>query len=238
MALLGGGLGMAASVEGGTLREIDGRCVFLTDQALCAVHAKGGLTAKPLACQQYPLVVVRVEDGLRLGLDPGCLTGWQTWRTAPEVSPERALASRVMLSPSDLEAEANILTLCDEATGVGDLLGRLVGESSVEGLPPVWSARWAAGCLRAGLPAPTELPAWELGTEAEAFAVEAVRRMVALRLASERGPPEQVAVRVLGGALLAAWRDPALAPFGTGLAQWSRAVRLPGFWNRLTGVLS
>ena len=238
LSLLAAELEIDAPVEGATLRQVEGRCVFLTDDALCAVHAKAGLAAKPLACQQYPLVVVRTEEDLRLGLDPGCLTGWQTWRTAPEVSPERALASRVLLSPTDQAIETRVLRLCDEASSVGELLGRLVDEAPVAGLPPVWSARWAEGCLRVGLPAPARLPRWALEAEAEAFAIESVRRMVALRLASERGGPAQVAVRMLGGALLAAWRDPALAPFGTGLAQWSRALRLPGFWERLTRVLS
>lgn len=231
-------LGVDDPIDGPTLRQVDGRCVFLTAERLCGVHAHGGLVAKPLACQQYPLVVVRTEDDVRLGLDPGCLTGWQTWRTAPELSPERALASRVVLPPDQRETERRVLTLCDAASGIGELLGALVGEAPVGGLPQAWSARWAAGCRREGLPGPESLPAWTLGAEAEAYAVESVRRMVTLRLASERGTPDQVAVRVLGGAVLAAWRDPALPAFGTGLAQWTRAVRLPAFWDRLTAVLA
>lgn len=226
-------LGVDDPIAGASLRQVDGRCVFLTPDQLCGLHAHAGADAKPLACRQYPLVVVRVEDDVRLGLDPGCLTTWRTWRTGPPLVPGRTLASRVLLAPEQLALEAWVLTLCERSETVGELLGALVDEAPVDGLPPVWARSWAAGCRAVGLPAPASVPPWSLGAEAEALAVETVRRLIHLRLARERGPPDEIAGLLLGGALLAAWRDPALPAFGTGLAQWSRALRQPGFYAHL-----
>ncbi len=229
MVRYGGELGIPEPLEGGTLRQVDGRCVFLTGDRLCAVHARAGLAAKPLACRQYPLVVVRAEDEVRVGLDPGCLTTWQSWRSGPVVTPERALAARVVL-PGDQQAEeAGVLRLCETADTVRALVEALAG--------PDWIDAWADGCQRVGLPVPESRPDWALGREGEALAVETVRRMVHLRLASERGSPRQVALAVLGGALLAGWQDPGLAAFGTGLANWCRAVRLPGLWGAVAEAL-
>ncbi len=230
-------LDMPDPVDGPTLRHSQGQCVFLTDERLCAAHAHGGMDAKPLACRQYPLVVVRTRDELRVGLDPGCLTTWQSWRTGPQLDPERALASRVDLPPDQRELEAWVLGACDRAQTVGQLLATLVDEPDQDGLPPGWATSWAWGARRVGLPGPDPLPPWTLGPEAQALAVETTRRMVHLRLASERGSPDQVARAVLAGAVLAAWRDPELAAFGTGLAQWTRAIRLPGLWGRVIEAL-
>jgi Fe-S-cluster containining protein len=233
IAALAEQLGIVDPIDGATLRQVGGRCVFLTAEDLCGIHALQGPAAKPLTCQQYPLVVVRTEDGLRLGLDPGCLTTWNSWRTGPKVTPERALASRVEFDPDTVAVETWVLTLCEQAKGVGPLLGSLVDERSDAGFPDAWALAWAQGCRRIGLPAPEVLPRWRLGAEAQALAIETVRRMVDLRLASELGAPDQVARLVLGGVLLAAWRDPALPAFGTGLAQWTRALRQPEFFARL-----
>ncbi len=226
-------LGVSDPVEGTTLRLADGRCVFLTESRLCGIHEHAGLGAKPLACQQYPLVVVRTEEDLRLGLDPGCLNTWQSWRTGPAVDPERVLASRVEMGAEARAIEIRVLGLCEQATSVGGLLGALVDEPPVDGLPPAWAAAWATACRAVGLPAPEIPPKWVLGTEGEALGVETVRRMVHLRLATDRGAADQVARLVLGGALLAAWRDPDLPAFGTGLAQWTRSLRESSFYERL-----
>jgi len=39
----------------------DGRCVFLTDDGLCRVHADFGFEEKPLICRTYPLQLVPLE---------------------------------------------------------------------------------------------------------------------------------------------------------------------------------
>lgn len=52
----------------------DGRCVFLSDDGKCRIHARHGSAAKPLACQLYPFTLEADEHGLRAGLRFDCPT--------------------------------------------------------------------------------------------------------------------------------------------------------------------
>jgi len=52
----------------------DGRCVFLSEDGRCRIHAKHGPAAKPLACQLYPFTLEADHDGLRAGLRFDCPT--------------------------------------------------------------------------------------------------------------------------------------------------------------------
>src|SRR6188768_3764626 len=46
------------------LTHRDGHCVFLRDDALCAVHALWGAEAKPAFCREYPFHVVEDPEGI------------------------------------------------------------------------------------------------------------------------------------------------------------------------------
>jgi len=62
-----------AKVSGyGLARRADGRCVFLDEENLCAIHRLHGLKAKPLACQLYPFVFTPFAGKLRVGLRFDC----------------------------------------------------------------------------------------------------------------------------------------------------------------------
>src|SRR5712671_3560150 len=50
----------------------DGDCVFLDDNGRCRIHAKFGGTAKPLACQIYPCVLIPAGDHWRVGVRFAC----------------------------------------------------------------------------------------------------------------------------------------------------------------------
>src|SRR5262249_27258096 len=50
----------------------DGSCVFLYDSGKCRIHAKFVLTAKPLACQIYPFVLVPCGEHWRVSLRFAC----------------------------------------------------------------------------------------------------------------------------------------------------------------------
>ena len=52
----------------------DGRCVFLSDDGKCRIHAKHGPAAKPLTCQLYPFTLEADAEGLRAGLRFDCPT--------------------------------------------------------------------------------------------------------------------------------------------------------------------
>jgi lysine-N-methylase len=50
----------------------DGSCVFLGPDNRCAIHAKFGPAAKPMACRIYPFVLVPAGDHWRVGLRFAC----------------------------------------------------------------------------------------------------------------------------------------------------------------------
>lgn len=50
----------------------DGSCVFLDPSGKCRIHGRFGLTAKPLACQIFPFVLVPAGDHWRVGLRFAC----------------------------------------------------------------------------------------------------------------------------------------------------------------------
>jgi hypothetical protein len=56
------------------LRQVDGRCGFLEDDAGCGLHRRHGAEAKPGFCRLYPLEVMATVEGLRLLDGGGCAT--------------------------------------------------------------------------------------------------------------------------------------------------------------------
>lgn len=56
----------------GTLRKVDGHCVFLGQDNRCAIHSLYGEAAKPGFCREYPFRAVRDADGLALVVRDDC----------------------------------------------------------------------------------------------------------------------------------------------------------------------
>lgn len=242
-------LGVDEPVVSGALRQRDGACVFLGADARCAIHGAFGAAAKPTICRQYPLVAVRTEQGARLGLDPGC---YAAWRGGGEpVDTAGAVGSAVTLPEGEARAEAAVVQLLGGR--LGDALGALVGERPGDTVPPRFAARlrerlaglpWgpllgaasAGDSLRAALAPvaafatdPTRAPGW-ITPDQEAWAMDAVRRLVSLRLLHGTLPGAPVAALLgLSGVAACAWADPTPDVFGPALAGWSRALRAPGF---------
>ncbi len=54
--------------------SIDGACIFLDDDNLCAIHKELGAEAKPWMCQTFPYRAVDTPDGLVASLDFACPT--------------------------------------------------------------------------------------------------------------------------------------------------------------------
>jgi Fe-S-cluster containining protein len=49
-----------------------GTCSFINDQKRCSIHAREGMDAKPLGCQQYPYIYYRTPRGVEVLLDHSC----------------------------------------------------------------------------------------------------------------------------------------------------------------------
>jgi hypothetical protein len=250
-------MGVADPVEDGLLRFEDGHCVFLAEDRLCAIHRRYGSPAKPTLCRQYPLVVLRTESGLRAGVDPGCFTGIATWKTAPILEDDSPIAGTVSWPEPVAAVEARLLDLLGaDGMTVAGLARALTGEAG-EGMPPAFAARVlrrvqgmdlaslleersagavfpeALGPLAAAIPTWAEPPPWRLGAEEDAWAIDALRRLIFLRLASHVQNPAAVVVLMLCGVLAAGWTDPRPAPFGAAVAAWTRTIRAGRFVRAL-----
>lgn len=238
-------LGIADPVVDGVLRQDAGRCVFLDEADACRIHGRWGADAKPHICQQFPLLVLRTDGGVRVGVDPGCYHAWRTWRTGPEPAPDAVLISADKPRPAaEQRAEATLLGLLAAvqtpaqalaqlaAPGIEQRWATLLGSLDPAALlarTPGPKARAAIGPM---LTPPASAPPWPaLTPDQAAYTLSAVRTFVALR----QGDPQLHAigstVLMLLGALTAAWHDTAPEPYGLALAGWSRCLRLPVFWS-------
>ena len=127
---LGAQLGVPEPVVNGRqLRMVGGRCVFLGEDELCRLHGAFGSASKPAVCSQFPLLVLRVGESLRVGIDPTCFTAYQTWRDGPPVSSPGAMTMPVPLDPSQEPIESRLISVLEsEDAGLGMFLRAVAGE--------------------------------------------------------------------------------------------------------------
>ena len=85
-------------VQNGAIRKIRGSCVFLNTDRLCRIHAQFGESNKPTVCKQFPLVAIHTEEEIRVGIDPGCLSAWKTWKDGPRVQPGALISTKNPIS--------------------------------------------------------------------------------------------------------------------------------------------
>jgi len=133
------------------LTHRDGHCVFLRDDALCAVHGLWGPEAKPAFCREYPFHVVEDPKGLVVvaradcgGLHESFVDGEpvadqvDAVLALPEVRPRRRFApDQVVILPPNLGVSLedwmalegvlldDLRTVRDPGPGVGALRDRL-----------------------------------------------------------------------------------------------------------------
>lgn len=58
--------------ENWRVRRQSGACASLDSQSRCSIHAQLSYRAKPYRCQQYPVLLVRTPDGLRVSASYTC----------------------------------------------------------------------------------------------------------------------------------------------------------------------
>ena len=253
-------LGVERPVEDGHLRQHLGSCVFLEKSGLCRIHKKWGFDAKPAVCKQYPLVAVRTETGVRVGIDPGCYTHIQSAADPEaEVEASKLFANQSELPPGMLPFEQAFLDR-SEGISIAGALSMLTAEKTIDGgLPSGWASRWVEflkgselGLLMALQDTPLEMrralepmveaietwdpknpPRWTaLHPRLDAWGVDVTRRMLHLRLATDTLPVvPAVALLTLGGVVAAAWTNPEEEPFTRAVAAWCRGVRIETFWR-------
>ncbi len=260
---LGARLGVEDPVERGKLRMVEGQCAFLGADHLCRIHAEVGFAEKPRVCRQYPVVAVKVDDTVRVGIDPGCYTHVTTWEDGPSVEDVGVMPGEVLLQADQRMWEEAIVDLCGvDGLTLARLLEPLTGDPAPTdgGLQPGFASRLVERLGAVDLPAviaggqtarklrmalgpiatasrgwdPAAPPAWpKLAPRDEAYAVDAVRRMVYLRLAPEIPTVAGVAVLTIAGAVAAAWATSHRDAFGVTFAGWCRAIRSQVFRDAL-----
>ena len=52
--------------------HVDGHCIFLQDDQMCAIHGRWGSLAKPWFCREYPFSVVEHEKGVSITVRDDC----------------------------------------------------------------------------------------------------------------------------------------------------------------------
>lgn len=210
----------------------DGRCIFLSDERRCRLHARWGPHAKPLPCRMFPFRMARTEEGTRVaaGAEPvtpeALLAEWGVWRVPAVV---QGLDGSAPDALGDTEAnragralEARLLRALEGDAPPGDAHGR----STVEALLAVVARPDNDGAGAASDVAPDAAPArWSEAQRArfgERVRIQCQRVLSEFDVADspDRGFPGALAALVReGGALRAGslddWRgleaDPALA---------------------------
>lgn len=251
-------------IDGDALRMVKGRCVFLGDDFKCRIHAALGSRAKPIPCRQFPLIAVSTPDHVRIGIDPASYGAWSSWIDGEPLPDGPVVASSPPAPGGQDRVEAQLVALCeDEGASIPGLIAVLTREPTDKGvLPTGFAQRWAqrmaqvdldsflaheavGPSLRSALDPIARArttwtgspPPWPdtLRAQDHAWAVEAVRRVLYLRLLPGIPNVSAAALLLLGGVVSAAWTDPRPDAFHRALTGWLRALRFSVFWSALAG---
>ena len=214
-------LGIERPLDGDALRLNAGRCVFL-DTAGCRLHAAFGPEAKPTACRQFPKVLVRGPDGVRVGIDPGCYT-WPETQDATALPATPALES--WATPLDLDVPTWAALAKERRLDRADLVRAWRRLPLVPWLESLHTAPRIRETL---LPVARAAGSWSVDAPPawpeDPVALEGLRRMAALGLV--RLDQQVLADLGLLGGVGIGWAAPGdPAP----LAAWWRIVRVPSF---------
>jgi hypothetical protein len=257
-------LGVVDPIDGRALRMVAGRCVFLAHDDRCRIHAALGPEAKPIPCRQFPLIALSAGQEIRIGVDPASYGAWRSWRDGSPLPDGPVVASSPPPPGGQAQAERALVALCEDPdASIPGLIAVLTREPAPAGAVPAgFAARWAERLgqvdlgaflahdavgpnLRRGLaPLAAAAPSWvgrppvwpsTLREEDHRWAVEAVRRVIYLRLMPEIPNVSAAALLTLGGVVAAAWTDPAPERFHPALTAWIRALRFTAFWSSVAG---
>lgn len=237
-------------VENKAIRKENGRCVFLSPQQLCQIHARFGEPEKPSVCRQFPLVAIHTEDEIRVGIDPGCLSAWKTWKDGPLVQPGALISTKHPVAQAVRSTEEQILDLLStENASVNSVLQTITG--SAQGFAQRWRTHLSKIDFQTVLNREGTAPIFQkhlctlseittegsietgLSTAQEEWVLESVQRMIYLRFLTADLTPHTTLLICLGGALACAWSNPASEVFGPTFATWNRAIRSRVFLSTL-----
>ncbi|MBQ9243406.1 MAG: YkgJ family cysteine cluster protein [Proteobacteria bacterium] len=59
------------------------RCIFLDSEHKCTIHGHFGAAKKPAACRRFPLIAIRTESEIRIGIKPYCYANYRCCDLSP-----------------------------------------------------------------------------------------------------------------------------------------------------------
>ena len=233
-------LNIQAPVQEGAIRKKNGSCTFLNSDSLCRIHSQFGEKNKPTVCQQFPIVAIHTEEEIRVGIDPGCLSAWKTWKDGPQVQPGALISTKNPISLQVRRHEQQLLDLLSiEGATIDNVLEKLTGNAKqfylrwnqhLQSIPliDVLSREGTAPIFQEHL-----LPIATLTLENQEFSLpdqeewvlESAQRMLYLRFLSKELTPHATVLLCLGGALACSWAYKTPLTFGPAFAAWNRAIR-------------
>lgn len=167
-----------ARSAGRAVASVDGRCAYLESSGRCAVHAAGGISAKPLGCQVFPARFVDDGESVRVSVAVECacvLASVGRTEGAPLVGPgarrRRDLDARIdvtTLAEGVIVAQGMAATRAEIVAWSRDLVG---AEPPRDPIAAAWSL--ADRITRTGL-ARVDGAAWRWPEGAPPPAVEAL----------------------------------------------------------------
>ncbi|MAA78155.1 MAG: hypothetical protein CL916_02760 [Deltaproteobacteria bacterium] len=229
-------------VHDGAIRKIGGSCTFLNPEHLCRIHAQFGEPNKPTVCKQFPLVAIHTEEEIRIGVDPGCLSAWKTWKDGPQIQPGALISTKNPISQQLRQHEQKLLDLLSiEGATIYGVIEKITGNATQfyqrwskhlqsvplidillrEGTAPIFQEHLSPIALLSNESPPTlfSLP------DQEEWVLESAQRMLYLRFLSKELTPHATILLCLGGALACSWAYTEPSTFGPAFAAWNRAIR-------------
>jgi Fe-S-cluster containining protein len=207
------------------LKKVNGACVFLRPDRLCAIHGLYGAEAKPGFCRQFPYTFTEDPEGIVATVRADC-AGWaETWESGEPV--EVGGAAHLHLQPRMQRfSPASVLLWGEHSLSLNrwmEVEGALLAELAPQLLQPEELARATRRHLAsaAGLPEPAADPR---RARQAALALQHTLRLVLQHVLSEQQAPDAAAeaytLRLLEQVELAFQRSPGpwpeLAPEGLG----------------------
>ncbi len=143
--------------DGGSklLKRLNGACVFLRPDNLCAVHAELGYESKPIGCREFPFQPVRTPDGLFVGISYYCTAAKQNHGRPMEVHAPDIQDLLKLFHPPGAGFAPMRITAVTQATLEWPVYRRMEELMAREGSAA--RAMWTLSELAAGLP-PVAVP--------------------------------------------------------------------------------
>lgn len=178
------------------LRRVNGACVFLRPDNLCAIHGELGAEAKPGFCREFPFHAVEDRDGLALIVRPDCSGLHESLNDGPPVAEqvEGALAlprvaPRARFDPEQVEflpglgVSGQVWAACER---------QLILQLEQDPLPPRAAVARIRGRLYGWAERPSPAPIPERYDDAGRSAVQGLLQLTeqATRQAAKGSPAE------------------------------------------------